>query len=71
MSELQDQHYFVIRAEMNDEGEVEFVLDDDTADARFLDGLVWGKHGGWIRSLSDKQSDTDSKMRELLVKKLN
>ena len=71
MSELRDQHYFVIRAEMNDEGEVEFVLDDDTADAHFTDGLVWGKHGEWLNRLSDTQSETDDKMREALIKRLS
>lgn len=73
MSELHDQHYFVIRAEMNDEGEVSFTIDDDTADARFADtgGLVWAKHGGWLSADATPTIEAnDDKMRELLAKKL-
>jgi len=67
MSEPQDQHYFVVRGEINDKGEVTFMIDDDTADARFSDGLVWAKHGGWLPADDTPTIEAnDNKMRELL-----
>lgn len=71
MSELLDQHYFVIRGEISDEGEIVFSLDHDTALARFPEGIVWAKHGGWVEGDSTtKMREDDEKMIELLTKKL-
>lgn len=71
MSERNDQHYFVICAEMNDKGEVVFTIDDDTASARFSEGVVWGKNDTWLNmDTTVTIRANDQMMRELLAKKL-
>lgn len=48
------EHYFVVRARLNDEGKPEFVIASDMEDARFPEGTVWNEETQqWEKWLHD------------------
>lgn len=42
-----NEHYFVVKATMNKQGDIQFYIDGDTTVARFPEGYVW-KDEQWV-----------------------
>ncbi len=67
------EHYFVVKATITEQGEIDFDLDDDTLTARFS-GTVWDGDEWTVPSHDTPDYDKDqvilSELRHLLRKRV-
>lgn len=61
---MTQRHYFVVEATVDEFGNVTWMIDDDTAIARFADGAIWDEDTqDWIDTASGS-SPEGTKLRD-------
>jgi hypothetical protein len=66
-------HYFLVGCVMDEEGKLNFFLDDEEAEARFPKGTVWNNgFGEWLKlDSSKKTTETDELMWHELDRRIH
>jgi hypothetical protein len=65
------EHFYIVRAWLNDEGKPEYQIASDMEDPRFPEGTVWNEETEqWEGWMDDDNQDADDLMSSTLVERM-